>query len=98
MNHLLFIFLDGVGIGANDRSTNPFLEAQIPLWRSLAGSDWPTLADDAPRQTSQASIVAADATLGVAGLPQSGTGTTALLTGHNAPALVGQHPGPYPPR
>lgn len=56
------------------------------------------MADDAPRQTSEATILGADATLGVAGLPQSGTGTTFLLTGNNAPALFGRHSGPYPPR
>ncbi|GAA6758223.1 metalloenzyme [Thermus oshimai] len=37
-----------------------------------------------------------DATLGVEGLPQSGTGQTALLTGVNAPRLLGRHQGPYP--
>ncbi|WP_337844757.1 metalloenzyme [Thermus sp.] len=37
-----------------------------------------------------------DATLGVEGLPQSGTGQTALLTGVNAAGLLGRHQGPYP--
>jgi 2,3-bisphosphoglycerate-independent phosphoglycerate mutase len=37
-----------------------------------------------------------DATLGVGGLPQSGTGQTTILTGENAPALLGRHFGPYP--
>jgi len=37
-----------------------------------------------------------DALLGVDGLPQSGTGQTAILTGENAPALLGRHFGPYP--
>ena len=31
------------------------------------------------------------------GLPQSGTGQTALLTGENAPALFGRHFGPWVP-
>ena len=35
-------------------------------------------------------------TLGVAGLPQSGTGQTAIFTGINAPKMVGKHFGPYP--
>jgi hypothetical protein len=34
--------------------------------------------------------------MGVPGLPQSGTGQTTILTGVNAPALLGQHYGPYP--
>ncbi|MEX2584130.1 MAG: alkaline phosphatase family protein [Gemmatimonadota bacterium] len=38
-----------------------------------------------------------DATLGVPGHPQSGTGQTALLTGLNAPELFGRHFGPWVP-
>jgi 2,3-bisphosphoglycerate-independent phosphoglycerate mutase len=37
-----------------------------------------------------------DATLGMEGLPQSGTGQTALLTGINAARLLGHHQGPFP--
>lgn len=33
----------------------------------------------------------------MAGLPQSGTGQIALLTGQNAPAAFGRHFGPWPP-
>ncbi|WP_114313638.1 metalloenzyme [Thermus caldifontis] len=39
---------------------------------------------------------ALDATLGVEGLPQSGTGQTTLLTGVNAARLLGHHQGPFP--
>ncbi|HET9765994.1 MAG TPA: metalloenzyme, partial [Thermoanaerobaculia bacterium] len=43
-------------------------------------------------------LAALDAVLGVAGLPQSGTGQTALFTGVNAQAAIGHHvpalPGP----
>ena len=35
--------------------------------------------------------------MGVSGLPQSGTGHTALLTGENAAALYGRHFGPWVP-
>ncbi|HEX7071313.1 MAG TPA: alkaline phosphatase family protein, partial [Rhodothermales bacterium] len=37
-----------------------------------------------------------DATLGVEGLPQSGTGQATLLTGVNCARLAGRHYGPYP--
>lgn len=37
-----------------------------------------------------------NATLGVCGLPQSGTGQTTLLTGINAAKYIGKHFGPYP--
>lgn len=40
---------------------------------------------------------AIDATLGVPGLPQSGTGQTALLAGFNAAALHGRHQPHFPP-
>src|SRR5262245_59595030 len=37
-----------------------------------------------------------DATLGVAGLPQSATGQTTILTGVNASELIGRHLHGYP--
>ena len=39
---------------------------------------------------------ALDATLGVPGLPQSGTGQTCWLTGQNAVQVMGEHFGPHP--
>ncbi|MCS6844332.1 MAG: hypothetical protein NZ528_08430 [Caldilineales bacterium] len=47
-------------------------------------------------QTPMASLVPTDAGLGVPGRPQSATGQAALLTGLNAPQLVGGHYGPRP--
>ncbi len=40
--------------------------------------------------------MALDAALGVPGLPQSGTGQSCWLTGHDAVALMGEHFGPQP--
>jgi hypothetical protein len=92
---LLMLFLDGVGIGPEDPGVNPFLRARLPALRSLFDGDVPTLRR--PRiTTGAASLVPLDATLGVEGLPQSGTGQTALFTGVNAPQLIGKHFGPYP--
>jgi 2,3-bisphosphoglycerate-independent phosphoglycerate mutase len=51
----------------------------------------------APLHVSSASLVGLDATLGVPGTPQSGTGQAALLTGENAPRLFGRHFGPWTP-
>ncbi len=93
---VLFVFTDGVGVGSNSPSENPFIEAEIPTWRSLAGGSLPTLSHPAPRSGNHATVLGADATLGVEGLPQSGTGTTTLLTGVNAPQVLGRHDGPYP--
>lgn len=96
MSSVLFIFLDGVGIGQADGDTNPFFQAHLPTLRSLLGGELPHR--DHP-EVSGTSTVAfpLDATLGVEGLPQSGTGQTALLTGRNAPALYGRHFGPWVP-
>lgn len=92
---LLMLFLDGVGIGQDDPGVNPFLRARLPVLRSLFDGDVPTLRRPYI-SNGAASLVPLDATLGVEGLPQSGTGQTALFTGVNAPQLIGKHFGPYP--
>ncbi|MBI5647241.1 MAG: peptidase [Ignavibacteriae bacterium] len=93
-HHVLLIFLDGVGIGAADALRNPFAAGRLPFVESLLGARFPTLRRrhiEAP----DVSLVPANATLRVAGLPQSGTGQTSLYTGTNAARLIGQHFGPY---
>jgi len=91
MPHVIFLFLDGVGIGdAGDR--NPFYTAKtryLPFFNSTNGI--PLLPDGTP-------VKAIDPLLGVAGLPQSATGQTSLYTGVNVPQLLGEHKGSYPNR
>jgi 2,3-bisphosphoglycerate-independent phosphoglycerate mutase len=48
------------------------------------------------KSSGQSVIHSIDARLGIPGLPQSGTGQTALLTGINAAKLLGYHHGPWP--
>ena len=93
---ILVLFLDGVGIGPDDPDRNPFLQAKLPAFRGLWGGRVPTLSDPAPAG-SRGVAFPMDATLGVEGLPQSGTGQVALLTGRNAPRIFGRHFGPWPP-
>ena len=96
---VLFIFLDGVGLGADDPQVNPFSRANLPhLIRLLEGRRLTraALPGGNPLITSRASLLALDATLGVAGLPQSATGQATLLTGMNIPRLIGEHYGPKP--
>ncbi len=93
--HVLFIFLDGVGLGADDAERNPFASARLPFLESLLDGRR-MLANSAPFRGGQASLFALDAALGVAGLPQSATGQAVLLTGQNVPALIGYHYGPKP--
>jgi len=93
--HVLFLFCDGVGIGKKDPAANPFFQARIPALANLLGGTLPSL-HHRTIETSEATVLSLDATLGVAGLPQSGTGQASLFTGINAPLLVGKHFGPHP--
>ncbi len=92
---MLMLFLDGVGIGRRDRQINALTAAPLRSMRLLLGGDVPTL-DKRAATTSHAVTFPLDATLGVAGLPQSGTGQTALFAGVNAARVAGKHFGPYP--
>jgi hypothetical protein len=92
----LFLFLDGVGIGRADAEINPLFRAKLPTLQSLMGGRM--LEKKNPRRSSRlAECVPLNATLGVAGLPQSGTGQITLFTGVNAAKIFGRHFGPYAP-
>jgi 2,3-bisphosphoglycerate-independent phosphoglycerate mutase len=92
---LLFIFLDGIGLGENNPETNPFARARMPtLNRLLEGRS--LLKHAAPFQGERASLLAIDPAVGVSGLPQSATGQAILLTGINIPGELGYHYGPKP--
>ncbi|MCC7354595.1 MAG: metalloenzyme [Anaerolineae bacterium] len=92
MGRVCFVFLDGVGLGPND-GTNPLAVAPMPHVRDLLGGGLVT-----GREVRQANLLfrPLDACLGVEGLPQSGTGQTALFTGVNAAAVAGMHIAAYP--
>ncbi len=92
---ILFIFLDGVGLGIDDPDVNPFARAEMPVLCSLLGGQR-LLASSAPYQGMHATLLALDAGLGVPGLPQSATGQAVLLTGSNIPLQIGEHYGPKP--
>ncbi|MEM1044001.1 MAG: peptidase [Bacteroidota bacterium] len=90
----LFVFLDGVGLGAPGEA-NLLGSLALPSFERLAGGQ---------RWTSEAQAISEpghvfrpiDATLGVEGLPQSGTGQATLFTGVNCAERAGRHFGPYP--
>ncbi len=98
---LLFVFVDGFGLGRPDPATNPVYAMDLPVLGPIAaaleGDDSP---DGEPRLVTVLGrtgfTVAADASLGVPGLPQSATGQTTLLTGVNAAAYVGRHVNAFP--
>jgi 2,3-bisphosphoglycerate-independent phosphoglycerate mutase len=91
---VLFVFLDGVGLGADDPATNPFAAPWASL-RELAGARW-VAPEWRERAESGLVVRALDASLGVPGLPQSATGQATLLTGRNAAAAMRGHYGPWP--
>jgi hypothetical protein len=92
---VLFIFLDGIGLGENDPESNPFARAKMPILnRLLDGGS--LLKECAPFHGDHASLAAVDPAVGVKGLPQSATGQAVLLTGINIPAELGYHYGPKP--
>jgi len=78
---ILFVFVDGLGLGSCDSAVNPLADH----------IKFPHLG-----KILKASLPL-DAALGVPGLPQSATGQAALLTGLNAPEIMGRHIEGFPP-
>ena len=92
---VLFIFLDGIGLGENNQEINPFANALMPnLNALLEGRSF--FKESAPFFGERATLLAIDPAVGVEGLPQSATGQAMLLTGINIPAEIGYHYGPKP--
>ncbi len=94
MTKTLLIFLDGVGIGEEDREKNPFFRYGFRTFEILFGAI-PSVKNPVLKKGNKF-IFPIDATLGIEGLPQSGTGQTAIFTGVNAAAIAGRHFGPFP--
>lgn len=104
---VLFLFLDGVGLGKNDPQINPFVRVDLPNLEKLLGNK-KLILDSLPQvevdgtlvpdvlEAERATMLALDARLGVDGLPQSATGQATLLTGLNVSAEIGYHYGPKP--
>ncbi len=92
--HVTFVFLDGVGLGPAGPE-NPLATLRLPAFERLAGGQrWTTEADALAEPDHVFRPL--DATLGLDGLPQSGTGQASLFTGVNCAARAGRHWGPYP--
>jgi 2,3-bisphosphoglycerate-independent phosphoglycerate mutase len=101
---LLFIFLDGVGLGEDKPEINPLasrfmphLEEILEGHKLIADGNFRAIAEENCLVNTQwASLLALDACLGIDGLPQSASGQASLLTGKNVSALLGIHEGPKP--
>ncbi|HYG12376.1 MAG TPA: hypothetical protein VD835_20710 [Pyrinomonadaceae bacterium] len=89
MRRTLLIFVDGLGIGTRG--------AHNPLARlGDAASPLAIFADEEPELPHHGLLARTDACLGVEGRPQSASGQTTILTGINAPALLGYHKQGFP--
>lgn len=73
---MLFIFIDGFGLGEPDPGKNPVFAAKTPAL---------------DRIFSEGLVIPTETRMGVPGLPQSATGQTAIFTGVNAPKAIGRH-------
>ncbi len=84
---VLLFFIDGLGIGTRGPN-NPFdgLPDAAPL----------AIFEDEPAETLNGVLVPTDASLGIEGRPQSASGQTTILTGINAPGLLGYHKQGFP--
>ncbi len=78
---MLFVFIDGFGIGENDADRNPLYAARTPALDRLF---------------TEGLVLITDPLLDVPGLPQSATGQTAIFTGVNASRAVGRHVNAQP--
>ena len=87
---ILFIFIDGLGVSKFNTATNPCSNNSLKLFNNFSNRDRET---ELPFSGLFKPI---DACLSLAGLPQSATGQTALLTGVNAAQLLGRHLSGYP--
>jgi hypothetical protein len=95
MRHILLIFMDGIGLGEDDRMTNPFAAAHTPTLDALAGGHrW--LRSTGRRAGTRSLFIPTDPRMGIPGKPQSASGQAAIVTGRNIPALIGEHYGPRP--
>ena len=90
-----FIFWDGVGYGKKNSVVNPFFSAKLPTLKKIFGGNLPSLSFK-KYSSDIVSLSPVNVTLGIPGLPQSGTGQTAIMTGINASKFIGKHFGPHP--
>ena len=83
----IYIFLDGVGIGAKNTDSNPFTKYSNGFFSVLGGGE---------SFKAGGYLVPTDAHMGIDGLPQSATGQTALFTGYNGSQIMGRHVTGFP--
>src|SRR5690625_681456 len=89
---VLFVFLDGVGLGPPNEH-NPLSLQRYPGLERLSGGQ-ALMSEAVPVITDRHLFQPADANLDLEGLPQSGTGQASLFTGINCAHIAERHYGP----
>ncbi len=86
---IILVFIDGLGIGTRGphNPLDDLGDAAVPL---------AVFRDEEPTLPHGGLLVRTDACLGVEGRPQSASGQTTILTGVNAPAILGYHKQGFP--
>lgn len=87
---ILFLFVDGLGLGPENPDANPCAHRELSVLRIFENGGLPE------RLENGGWLIPADATLGIDGPPQSATGQTTLFTGQNAARVLGAHRKGYP--
>ena len=85
---VLLLFIDGLGIGLRGPAN--------PLDGLADAQPLAVFQDELPETVSDGIVVPTDPRLGVPGRPQSASGQTTILTGVNAPKLLGYHKQGFP--
>lgn len=91
---LLFVFIDGLGLGKAEPA-NPFFGLETPGLSSVLGGK-SLVAETSGFNGKTATLLGLNATLNIDGLPQSATGQASIFTGLNAPAYMGGHYNGFP--
>ncbi len=80
---VIFVLVDGLGVGVPDPERNPAARPDLPILSQVAGGHGDGTLPYGGR------LAPADASLGVPGIPQSATGQTTLFTGLNGARIAG---------
>lgn len=87
-NSVMLFFIDGLGLGIENEA-NPF--TQIENCEPLNN-----FADQKEKIFKNGVLIPTDPRLGIEGRPQSASGQTTILTGKNAPQILGFHKQGFP--
>jgi 2,3-bisphosphoglycerate-independent phosphoglycerate mutase len=93
--HVLLIFVDGIGLGPDDRKINPFSIAKMPTLTRLT-NDKRWVQGIGHQESGRALFRPVDPRMDVPGRPQSGSNHATIITGKPIPQLIGEHYGPKP--